>query len=113
MNPTNPVQLSPNLKPGAQPDPTQPEFGPWGPNPNLDPGGPTRPKNEFKLGPFGFIKYIIGLDPNLNPIRVKSDQFRPFFLTLRANSNPNFGSEIRFNPKKRVWFGRTTQDQKD
>ena len=36
-----------------QPDPTQPEFGPWGPNPtqlnpNLDPGGQTRPKIGFK-----------------------------------------------------------------
>ena len=56
-----------------QPDPTQPEFGPWGPNPtrlnpNLDPGGPTRPEIGFKSGSFGFIKYIIGLNPNLNPI---------------------------------------------
>jgi hypothetical protein len=37
-----------------QPDPTQPEFGPWGPNPtrlnaNLDPGAPTRPEIGFKL----------------------------------------------------------------
>ena len=58
MNPTNP---------------TQPEFGPWGPNstqlnPYLDPWGPTRPKIGLKSGSFGFIKYIIGLNPNLNPI---------------------------------------------
>ena len=38
-----------------QPNPTQPEFGAWGPNPtrlnpNLDPGGPTRPKIGFKSG---------------------------------------------------------------
>ena len=45
MNPTNLTQLSPNL----------------------DPGGPTRPKIRFKSGSFGFIKYIIVLDPNLNP----------------------------------------------
>ena len=51
-----------------QPDPTQPEFGPWGPNPNLDPGGPTRPEIGLKLGSFGVIKYIIGLNSNLNPI---------------------------------------------
>ena len=56
-----------------QPNLTQPEFGPWGPNltelnPNLDPVGPTRPKIRFKSGLFGFIKYIIVLNPNLNPI---------------------------------------------
>jgi hypothetical protein len=54
-------------------DPTQPKFGPWGSNPtqlnpNLDPGGPNQPKIWFKLGSFGFVKYIIGLNPNLNPI---------------------------------------------
>ena len=52
-----------------QPVPTQPEFEPWGPNPtqlnpNLDPGSPTQPEIEFKLGSFGFIKYIAGLNPN-------------------------------------------------
>ena len=55
-------------------DPTQPEFGPWGPNPtrlnpNLDPWVPTRPKIEFKSGSFGFIKYI--------HYRVESE-FEPF-----------------------------------
>ena len=53
----------------VQPDPTQPEFGPQGPNPtqlnpNLDPGSPTQPEIGFKLGSFGFIKYIAGLNPN-------------------------------------------------
>ena len=57
----------------SEPDPTQPEFGPWGPNPtrpnqNLDTGGPTRPEIGLKLGSFGFMKYNIGLNPDLNPI---------------------------------------------
>ena len=56
MNPTNPVQLSPNLKPGVQPDPTHPEFGPWGPNPT---------RNWVQIG---YIEYIIGLNLKLNPI---------------------------------------------
>ena len=56
MNPTNPVQLSPNLKPGAQPDPSHPEFGPWGPNPT---------QNWVQIG---YIEYIIGLNPKLKPI---------------------------------------------
>ena len=55
MNPINPTRLSPNLDPE---DPTQI----W----TL--GDPTRPKMGFKLGSFRFIKYIIGLNPNLNPI---------------------------------------------
>ena len=52
MNLTNPTRLSPNL----------------------DPGGPTQPKIGFKSGSFGFIKYIIVLNPNLNPI---GPVFRP------------------------------------
>jgi hypothetical protein len=65
-----------------QPDPTQ--FGPWGPNPtwlnpNLDPGDPTRPEIGFKLGSFGFIKYIIELNPNLNPIWGQPDPIGPVF----------------------------------
>ena len=65
-------------------DPTQPEFGPWVPNPtwlnpNLDPGGPTRPDIGSKLGSFGFIKYIIGLNPNLNPIWGQPDLIRAVF----------------------------------
>ena len=36
-------------------------------NPNLDPRDPTQPKIGFKFGSFGFIRYIIGCNPNLNP----------------------------------------------
>ena len=71
MNTTNRTQLSPNLDPGG-PNPT------WL-NPNLDPGGPTRPKIGSKLGSFGFIKYITGLNPNLNPIWGKPDPNGPVF----------------------------------
>ena len=46
MNMTNPTQVSSNL----------------------DPGGPTQPEIGFKSGSFWFIKYIIGLNPNLNPV---------------------------------------------
>ena len=89
----------------AQPSPTQPQFGPWGPN---------LTQNWFqigsKLGSFGFIKYIIGLNPNLKPIWGQPNPIGPVFFTLRTNLtqlNPNFGYQIGFNPKKRVGFGRT------
>ena len=67
-----------------QPDPTQPKFGPCGPNPtrlnpNLDPWGPTRPEIGVKSGSFGFIKYIKGLNPNLNPFRGQPDPIGPVF----------------------------------
>ena len=67
-----------------QPHPTQPEFGPWGPNPtrlnpNLDAGAPTWPEIGFKLGSFGFIKYIIGLNPNLNPFWGQPDPIGPVY----------------------------------
>jgi hypothetical protein len=91
-----------------QPDPTQPEFGPWGPNttqlnPNLDPGGPTGPKIGFKLGSFGFIKHILGLKPNLRPTRTNWTR-SSILRTNPTRLNPNFGSQIRF---KWVEFGQT------
>ena len=78
MNLTNPTRLSRIWTLGAQPDP--------------------------KLGSFRFIKYIIGLNPNLNPIQLDP------FLTLRTKPiqlNPNLVSKIGFNTKKRVGFGLT------
>ena len=89
-----------------QPDLTQPEFGPWWPNPtqlnpNLDTGDPTRPKIAFKLGSFGFSKYSIGLNLNLNSIWGQPNWTR--FLTLGANRtllNPNFLSKIGSQPQK-------------
>ena len=48
-------------------------------NPNLDPGAPTRPKIGFKSGSFGFIKYIIGLNPNLNPFWGQPEPIGPVF----------------------------------
>ena len=51
-----------------EPDQTQPEFGPW---------GPTRPEIGFKSGSFRFIKYIIGLNPNLNPNWGQPDPIGP------------------------------------
>jgi hypothetical protein len=89
-----------------QPDPTQPEFGPWGPNPtwlnpNLDPGGPTRPK----------IGLHYRVEPKFEPYLRSTQPDWTRFLSLRANPtrlNLNFGSKIGFNPKERVGFGRIT-----
>ena len=36
-------------------------------DPNFDPEGPTQPKNGSGRVQIGYIKYIIGLNPNLNP----------------------------------------------
>ena len=73
-----------------QPDPTQPEFGPWGPN---------RPAIGFKLGSFGFIKFIIGLNLNFIPIWCQPDpirrMFRPWGPTRSDStqiSGPKLGS---------------------
>ena len=90
MNPTNPTQL----------------------RPNLDPGGPIRPKIVFKLGSFR-LHYRV--EPKFEPYLMPTRPDWTRLLTLRANLtrlNPNFGSKIGFNPKKRVGFGRTTFIQK-
>ena len=74
----------------------------------------TRPKIGFKSGSFGFIKYIIGLNPNLTPFWGQPEpKFDPFlrstwpvwnrFLIMMANSthfNPKTGLKIRLNTKK-------------
>ena len=99
-----------------QPDPTQPKFGSWGPNPtqlnpNLDPGGPTRPKIGFKLGSFGFIKYIIGLYPNLNPFWGQPDRIGPVFWPwgpIRPDSTRILGPKLGSTRKKLVGFDHTT-----
>ena len=85
-----------------QSDPTQPKFGPWGPNPT---------RNWVELGSFKFIKYIIGLNPNLIPIWDQLDPIGPVFLILKANPtqfNPTFGFKIGFYPKKQDGLGHTT-----
>ena len=65
MNPTNPTQLSPNLDPG---DPTRPDSTwIWTLGAQPDP----------KSGSIGFNKYIIRLNPNLNPIWGKPDPIGP------------------------------------
>ena len=80
--------------------------------PNLDPGGPTQPEIGFKLSSFRFIKYIVGLNPNLNPIWGQPDLIGPVFWpwgpTPPDPTQPEFGSKIGFNPKKRVGFGQTS-----
>jgi len=99
VNPPNPTRLSPNLDSG----------GPTQLNPNLDPGDSTRPEIGFILGSFGFIKYIIGLKPYLNPICGQPDPIEPVFYPRDHPdpTQPNFGSQIGFNSKKWVGFGRT------
>ena len=39
----------------------------------LNPKGPTRPKNRLYWVQIKFIKYIIGLNPNLNPFLGQAD----------------------------------------
>ena len=81
-----------------QPDPTQPKFGPWGPN---------LTQNWVQIGFIWVYQVHYRTEPEFEP---NPDQLDPF-LTLRANRtrlNPNFGSKIGFNPKKRVGFGRTS-----
>ena len=73
-----------------QPDPTQPEFGPWSPNltqlnPNLDPGAQPDPK----LGSFGIIKYIIVLNPNLNPIWGQPEPNRTYVFPWGGQPDPS------------------------
>ena len=67
MNLTNPTQLSPNLDPGVPTRPNKTQI--------LTLGAQQNPK----LGSFGFIKYIIGLNPNLNPIWGQLDPIGPLF----------------------------------
>ena len=90
--------------------PTQPKFGPLGViptklNPNLDPGGPNPTRNRVQIG---FIRVIKGLNPNLNPIWCQPEPIGPVFRPWGPTRlNPNFGSNIGFNLKKRVRLGRT------
>ena len=91
MNPTNPTQIDP-------------DFLIWGPTwPSLSRicilGGPTLPNIRFKLGSFEFIKYIIELNPNLNPFWGQLYPIGPVFQPwgpTRPDSTqilvPNLGS---------------------
>jgi hypothetical protein len=99
MNPTNPTRLSPNL----------------------DPGGPTRPNStriwtlraqpDPKSGSNRVYLVHYRVEPEYEPYLRPTRPDWTRFLTMRANPtrlNPNFGSKIGFNPKKRVGFGRTS-----
>ena len=60
-----------------------------------------------KSGSFGFIK----VEPEFEPYLIPTRPYWTRFLSLRENTtqlNPNFGSKIGFNSKKRVGFGRTS-----
>ena len=48
-------------------------------NPILDPEGPTWPENGSCRVQIGFIKYIIGLNSNLNPFWGQPDPIGPVF----------------------------------
>ena len=54
---TNLTRIYTNFDPEGQPDQSQPDFGPIRPD----------PKNGSGWVQIKFIKYIIGLNPNLNP----------------------------------------------
>ena len=54
---TNFTRIYTNFDPEGQPDQSQPDFGPIRPD----------PKNGSGWVQIKFIKYIIGLNPNLNP----------------------------------------------
>ena len=89
--PTYPTWLSQNLDSGDRPDTT--------PIWILR----ARPDLGFKLGSFGFIKYIIGLNPNLNPIW---DQPNPF--------GPVFYPEGQFDPTQpKFWVQNWVQHAKN
>ena len=67
---------------------------------NLDPGGPTQPKIGFKLGSIGFIKYIVGLNLNLNPIWGQPEPIGPMFLPwgqIRSDSTRTLGPKLGLN----------------
>ena len=71
---------------------TQPEFGPWGPNPT---------QNWVQIG---YIKYITGLNPNLNPIWGQLDPIGPIFLPwgpTRPNLTQILGLELSSTQKNR------------
>ena len=75
-----------------QPDPTQPYFGPLG--------------HSWTLVQIRFIKCIIGLIPNLNPLRSTRPDWTCIWI-LRANPtrfNLKIGPKIRLNPENgSVW----------
>ena len=86
---------------GAQPDPTQSEFGLSGPNLTQN-----RVQIWIELGRVGPPVYRVEpeFEPYLRPTRPNWTRF----WTLRDNLtqlNPNLGSKIEFDPKKRVGFG--------
>ena len=74
-----------------EPDQTQPEFGPW---------GPTQPELGFKLGSFGFIKYIIGLNPNLSFGWIQIWTLIEANLTRLDPTQPEFWVQNWVRPKK-------------
>ena len=92
--PDQPDRLSPNLDPGL--NPTQLIL-------NLDPGSPTWPEIGFKLGcSFGFNKYIIGLNPNLNLIWGQPYPIGPVFWPWGPNlpeSTQILGPKLGSTPK--------------
>ena len=99
MHTTNPTRLSPNLDPGGTTRPNSTRIWTLGAQPD-----PKLGSNRFHLG------LLSGLNPNLNLFEANPTRVDLFFFTLRANPtrlNPNFGSKIRLNPKKRVGFGCT------
>ena len=65
VRPSEPDHPDPNCDPEGQAETTQPDFEPWGPN-------PTQKR-------VGFIKYIIGLNLNLNPSWGQPDLIGPIF----------------------------------
>ena len=52
----------------------------------MDPGGQTRPEIGLKFDSFGFAKYIIGLNPNLNPILGQPNLNQPEFWVPNPQS---------------------------
>ena len=94
--------------------PTRPEFWPWGPTRPDSTRVWTlraRPENGSGWVQIRFIKYIIGLNPNLNPFRGQPDPIGPVFGSwgpTLTHLNPKIGPKIGLNPKKRVGFGRTS-----
>ena len=70
-----------------EPDLTQTEFGPWGPNPT---------QNRVQIGFIWVYQVQYRIEPILRPTRPTLTRF----FILRVNPtrlNPNFGSEIGFN----------------
>ena len=69
----------------------------------INPTNPTQ--NRVKLG--SLRRYIIGLNPNLNPILGQHDLTRPWGPT-RPDSAQSLGSKSGVQAEKRVGFGRNS-----